>query len=86
MHAKLSGKLQARPHYVDEVYRILLDAIVHLPLVSSATKIVYGRDFLADLPVRDYIKAMGQRPHVATVNADRKTSTELMLARPKAKG
>ncbi|HCA15938.1 MAG: GntR family transcriptional regulator [Alcaligenes sp.] len=27
MHAKLSGKLQARPHYVDEVYRILLDAI-----------------------------------------------------------
>ena len=26
MHAKLSGKLQARPHYVDEVYRILLES------------------------------------------------------------
>jgi glutathione S-transferase len=61
-------------------------AIVHLPLVSGATKIIYGRDFLAELPVRDYLKKMGERPHVQTVNADRKTSTELMLARAKAKG
>ena len=30
---------------------------------------------------RDYLKRMGQRPHVATVNADRKTNTEAMLAR-----
>ena len=29
-------------------------AIVHLPLVSSATKAIYGRDYLAELPVRDY--------------------------------
>jgi glutathione S-transferase len=61
-------------------------AIVHLPLVSSATKIIYGRDYLADLPVRDYLKKMGERPHVQRVNADRKTSTELMMARAKTKG
>ena len=61
-------------------------AIVHLPLISGATKIIYGRDFLAELPVRDYLKKMGERPHVQTINADRKTSTELMLARAKAKG
>jgi len=61
-------------------------AIVHLPLVSGATKVIYGRDYLAELPVRDYLKKMGERPHVQTVNADRKTSTELMLARAKAKG
>ncbi|MFC7410919.1 glutathione S-transferase [Hydrogenophaga atypica] len=61
-------------------------AIVHLPLVSGATKIIYGRDFLAELPVRDYLKKMGERPHVQRVNADRKISTELMLARAKAKG
>ena len=61
-------------------------AVVHLPLVSSATKIVYGRDFLADLPVRDYLKRMGERPALAQVNADRKTNTELMLSRLKAKG
>ena len=61
-------------------------AIVHLPLISSATKIIYGRDYLADLPVNDYLKKIGERPHVQTVNADRKTSTELMLARAKAKG
>ncbi|MCO4095070.1 MAG: glutathione S-transferase [Acidovorax sp.] len=58
-------------------------AIVHLPLVSSATKIVYGRDFLADLPVRDYLARMAERPHVQRVNADRKTNTAEMLARPK---
>ena len=58
-------------------------AIVHLPLVSSATKIVYGRDYLADLPVRDYLARMGERPHVQRVNADRKASTAEMLARRK---
>jgi glutathione S-transferase len=58
-------------------------AIVHLPLVSSATKIIYGRDFLADLPVREYLTRMNERPHVARVNADRKTNTAEMLARPK---
>ncbi len=58
-------------------------AIVHLPLVSSATKIIYGRDFLADLPVREYLTRMGERPHVQRVNADRKTNTAEMLARPK---
>ena len=61
-------------------------AVVHLPLVSGATKIIYGRDFLADLPVRDYLKRMGERPTLAQVNADRKANTELMLSRLKAKG
>lgn len=60
-------------------------AVVHLPLVSAATKIVYGRDFLADLPVRDYLKRMGERPTLQQVNADRKANTELMMARAKAK-
>jgi len=60
-------------------------AVVHLPLISSATKIIYGRDFLADLPVRDYLKRMGERPALAQVNADRKANTEAMLARAKAK-
>ena len=59
-------------------------AVVHLPLVSGATKIIYGRDFLADLPVRDYLKRMGERPALAKVNADRKTNTELMLSKLKA--
>ena len=57
-------------------------AIVHLPLVASATKIVYGRDYLADLPVREYLARMGERPHVQRINADRKTNMAEMLARP----
>lgn len=55
-------------------------AIVHLPVVSGASKIIYGEDLLAALPVRDYIKAMGERPAVAQVNADRKTDTQRMMA------
>jgi glutathione S-transferase len=60
-------------------------AVVHLPLVAGATKVVYGKDFLANLPVRDYLKMMGERPHMQTVSADRKANMEHMMARMKAK-
>lgn len=56
-------------------------AVAHLPLVSSASRIIYGEDVLSGLPVKDYLKSMGTRPHVQQVNADRKTSTELMLSK-----
>ena len=56
-------------------------AAVHLPLVSSCSKIIYGQDLLAALPVKDYLKHVGERPTVQKVNADRKTNTELMMAR-----
>lgn len=59
-------------------------AIVHLPTVAGATRAIYGRDYLADLPVRDYLHRMAERPHVQTVNADRKASTALMMSRAKA--
>ncbi|MBY4895797.1 glutathione S-transferase [Cupriavidus sp. AU9028] len=58
-------------------------AVVHLPLVSSCTKIIYGNDMLAELPVKDYLKRMGERPHVQKVNADRKANVELMMSRRK---
>ena len=61
-------------------------AVVHLPLVSGASKILYGKDVLADLPVRDYLKRMGERASLQKVNADRKANTEQMLSRVKAKG
>ena len=59
-------------------------AVVHLPLVSSASKIIYGRDCLADLPVGDYLKRLGERPAVQRVNAERKINTVLMMERTKA--
>jgi glutathione S-transferase len=59
-------------------------AAVHLPLISAATKIIYGQDLLAALPVRDYLKRMGERPSVQKVNADRKANNELMMARTRA--
>ena len=60
-------------------------AIVHLPLVSSACKLIYGEDLLAALPVKDYIRSMGERSSVKTVTSDRKANTELMLAARAAK-
>lgn len=60
-------------------------AIVHLPVVAGATKIIYGEDLLAALPVKDYLKAMGERPAVAKVNADRKADTQRMMAEMAAK-
>jgi len=59
-------------------------AAVHLPLISGATKIIYGQDLLAALPVRDYLKRLGERPTVQKVNADRKANNELMMARTRA--
>ena len=80
------GKLARFAPYVAGDAFTLADcaAAVHLPLVSGATKLIYGRDFLVDLPVRDYLKLVGARPAVVQVNADRKTNTEVMLQRVKA--
>ena len=74
-----------RPRATGRVTLADVAAAVHLPLVSSASKIIYGQDCLADLPVRDYLKRLGERPAVQQVNADRKANTELMMARMKAK-
>lgn len=52
-------------------------AIVHLPLVSGASRAVWGEDVLAGTPARDYVKRMSERPSVARVNADRKANLEL---------
>ena len=59
-------------------------AAVHLPVISNASKIIYGRDVLAALPMGDYLKRLGERPAVQRVNADRKTNTIAMLEHYKA--
>jgi glutathione S-transferase len=59
-------------------------AAVHFPLISMATKAIFARDFLEDLPVKQYLKMMSQRPSVQKVNVDRKANQELMMSRIKA--
>jgi len=60
-------------------------AFVHLPLVSLATKAVFGRDALeAIAPVRPYLKMLGERPAFARVNADRKAAQAALAARAKS--
>lgn len=58
-------------------------AVVHLPLISMATKAIFGRDFLDNLPVRDYLKMMGDRPSMQKINADRKANQVLMANKMK---
>ena len=55
-------------------------AIVHLPLVAGATKIVYGEDMLADLPVADYLQRMAERPTVQRIEADRRENLKALMA------
>ena len=49
-------------------------AICHLPMVGMATKAIYGEDMMADYPVRDYLKQVGERPTMQQVTADRKAN------------
>ena len=58
--------------------------VVHLPVISLATKAIWGEDLLASLPVRDYVKRLGERPTVQAGSAGRKAHTELM-AKARAK-
>ena len=60
-------------------------AAVHFPVISAASKAIYGKDFLAELPVKDYMKMWSERPSMQRVQADRKANNELFLARMKSK-
>ena len=57
-------------------------AFVHLPLVSLATRLAFGRDFLEALPqVKPYLKMLAERPAFRTVNEDRKAAQEALKAK-----
>ena len=59
-------------------------AAVHLPVISLATKLAYGKDALEDMPqVKPYLKMLGERPAVAKVIADRRAATEAAKAAAK---
>jgi glutathione S-transferase len=50
-------------------------AFVHLPVVSLASKLAYGRDFLEELAqVKPYLQRLGERPAFQRVNEDRKAA------------
>jgi glutathione S-transferase len=54
-------------------------AAVHLPLVSLATKLAYGRDVLESMPqVKPYLKLVGERPAFRQVAEDRKAAQAAM--------
>ncbi|MDA8109596.1 MAG: glutathione S-transferase [Betaproteobacteria bacterium] len=56
-------------------------AFVHLPLVSLATKLAFGRDALEEIaPLKPYLKMLGERPAFARVNEDRKAAQAAMAA------
>lgn len=84
-NAKAFSKLVKFSPYIAGAEFTMADCagLVHLPLIGMASKIIYGEDVLADLPVRDYTKMLGERPAAQRVNADRKANQELMKTRGK---
>ena len=60
-------------------------AWVHLPLVSQATKKIYGRDFISELlpSAKPYLKLIAERPQAQKVSADRAVAFEAFLAKKK---
>lgn len=82
---KAFGKLAKFSPYVAGAEFTMADCagLVHLPLIGLASKAIYGEDMMAEFPVRDYIKMLGERQTVQRVNADRKANQELMKTRAK---
>ncbi len=82
-HAAAFGKLAKFDPYIAGPSFTLADCVagVHLPLVSMATKAIYGEDMLAAYPVRDYMKLLGERPAMQRVTADRKENAVLLQQR-----
>lgn len=60
-------------------------AWVHLPLISQATKKIYGRDFIAEMlpAAKPYLKLIAERPQAQKVNADRIAAFEAFQAKMK---
>ena len=59
-------------------------AYVSLPLLSMASKKIYGEDLLAGIPqLREYLGMMKARPHMVKVDADRKINQQQMAERAK---
>lgn len=86
-NAKAFGRLAKFSPYIAGPEFTMADcaAFVHLPLVGMTSKIIFGEDVLADLPVRDYLKTVGERATAQQVNADRKANQEAMMQRIKSK-
>ena len=73
----LAAKAKFAPFIAGDAFTLAdCAALVHLPLVTLATRKVYGRDALEGFDVRGYLKACGERPSVKRVNDDRKAAQE----------
>jgi glutathione S-transferase len=57
-------------------------AFAHLPVVSLATRLAFGRDVLEDLAqVRPYLDMLGERPAFRRVNQERKAAQAAMIGK-----
>ena len=54
-------------------------AAVHFPFISGISKIMFGEDLLAALPLADYQKLLASRPHVQQVRADSQANLALLM-------
>lgn len=60
-------------------------AAFHLPIVSSACKLVLEEDLFADIPIKAYTQQFADNPHMQKIQAERKANGELRAALRAAK-
>jgi len=80
-NAAALGKLaKFSPYFAGDTFTMAdCVGVVHLPIIGMASKAIYGEDVLADYPVREYLKLLGERPTVQKINEDRKANTMEMM-------
>ena len=60
-------------------------AVFHLPIVSSACKLVLEEDLFASIPIKAYTQQFADNPHMQKIQAERKANGELRAALQAAK-
>jgi len=60
-------------------------AVFHLPIVSSACKLVLEEDLFASIPIKAYTQQLADNPHMQKIQAERKANGELRAALQAAK-
>jgi glutathione S-transferase len=80
-HAAAFGRFARFDRYIAGPEFTMADcaAAFHLPMVSQATKAIYGEDMLAAYPVREYVQFLLERPTMKKVNEERKAGAIALM-------
>lgn len=80
--AAFTSLTQFSPYVAGDTFTLAdCTAAVHLPVISLATRQIYGEDFLQHLPLKAYMATLAERPAMQRVSADRKAANQAFAQR-----